>query len=181
MIRELVYIFELTDNKYHHNQDTYVTVSAAHHHIKYINMNSSQKLTRTVKDKLLSSAISPLSGWQTIKFSTSTPNAFEYAGSKACSASTSIALPPSFCIITIETLHVRHDVNNNVLEHSSTLHIITEESPDKFKPALLQLHGVQWLSSHYFLGQISAQKDAFVIRLFVTESNQKKWEKTKLQ
>lgn len=58
--------------------------------------NEKKKQNMDKKDKLLSSAISPLSGWQTIKFSTSTPNAFEYAGSKACSASTSIALPPSF-------------------------------------------------------------------------------------
>lgn len=62
--------------------------------------------TRFKNVGLLSKAISPLSGWHTIKFSTSTPNALEYAGSKACSASTSIALPPSFC--TVSKLYFRN-------------------------------------------------------------------------
>lgn len=72
------------------------------------------------KDTLLSSAISPLSGWQTIKFSTSTPNAFEYAGSKACSASTSIALPPSFCkIYRRKSACQLQDIYNHVPELST--------------------------------------------------------------
>ena len=60
------------------------------------------KQHRPRENILLSSAISPWSGWQTIKFSTSTPNALEYAGSKACSASTSIAFPPSFCVFSLK-------------------------------------------------------------------------------
>lgn len=69
--------------------------------------------THIVKDILLSSAISPWSGWQTIRFSTSTPNAFEYAGSKACSASTSIAFPPSRCILPLKAkLWFQYKPNN---------------------------------------------------------------------
>lgn len=69
--------------------------------------------THIVKDILLSSAISPWSGWQTIRFSTSTPNAFEYAGSKACSASTSIAFPPSLCILPLKAkLWFQYKPNN---------------------------------------------------------------------
>ena len=63
----------------------------------YMKIRFKTRDLRMFWDYLLSKAISPLSGWHTMRFSTSTPNALEYDGSKACSASTSIALPPSFC------------------------------------------------------------------------------------
>ena len=45
----------------------------------------------------ISSACSPVSGWDIIKLSMSTPNAFAYTGSSACSASINAAIPPCFC------------------------------------------------------------------------------------
>ena len=44
----------------------------------------------------ISNACSPVSGCETIKLSTSTPNAFAYTGSNACSASINAAIPPCF-------------------------------------------------------------------------------------
>ena len=49
-----------------------------------------------IKLSVISSACSPVSGWDTIKLSISTPNFFAYTGSNACSASINAASPPNF-------------------------------------------------------------------------------------
>ena len=46
---------------------------------------------------VISNACSPVSGWETSRPSTSTPNARAYTGSRACSTSMNAALPPFFC------------------------------------------------------------------------------------
>ena len=50
---------------------------------------------------VISNACSPLSGWETNKFSVSTPRRLAYAGSSACSASINAAVPPCFWISAI--------------------------------------------------------------------------------
>ncbi len=45
----------------------------------------------------ISSACSPVSGWETRRASVSTPSFFAYSGSSACSASMKAAMPPAFC------------------------------------------------------------------------------------
>ena len=47
----------------------------------------------------ISSACSPLSGWETSRLSMSTPSFLAYSGSRACSASMKAAVPPSFCAL----------------------------------------------------------------------------------
>ena len=47
----------------------------------------------------ISSACSPVSGWDTSSASVSTPIALAYSGSSACSASMNAAVPPSFCAL----------------------------------------------------------------------------------
>jgi len=44
----------------------------------------------------ISSACSPVSGWETSSASVSTPSFLAYSGSRACSASTNAAIPPAF-------------------------------------------------------------------------------------
>ena len=44
----------------------------------------------------ISSACSPVSGWDTNNSSMSTPRAAAYTGSNACSASINAATPPAF-------------------------------------------------------------------------------------
>ena len=44
----------------------------------------------------ISSACSPVSGWDTSRFSMSTPSFRAYSTSSACSASTNAATPPAF-------------------------------------------------------------------------------------
>lgn len=43
----------------------------------------------------ISSACSPVSGWETSSASVSTPSALAYSGSSACSASMNAAIPPA--------------------------------------------------------------------------------------
>ncbi len=43
----------------------------------------------------ISSACSPVSGWETSSASVSTPSALAYSGSSACSASMNAAMPPA--------------------------------------------------------------------------------------
>jgi hypothetical protein len=45
----------------------------------------------------ISSACSPVSGWDTSSSLMSTPSALAYCGSSACSASMNAAMPPGFC------------------------------------------------------------------------------------
>jgi hypothetical protein len=45
----------------------------------------------------ISSACSPVSGWDTSSWSMSTPMRFAYVGSMACSASMNAAMPPRRC------------------------------------------------------------------------------------
>ena len=45
----------------------------------------------------ISSACSPVSGWETSSESVSTPSALAYSGSSACSASMNAAMPPLRC------------------------------------------------------------------------------------
>ncbi|CAM5734838.1 hypothetical protein SMICM304S_09930 [Streptomyces microflavus] len=45
----------------------------------------------------ISSACSPLSGWDRMRLSMSTPSFLAYSGSSACSASMNATEPPSFC------------------------------------------------------------------------------------
>ena len=45
----------------------------------------------------ISSACSPVSGWETSSASVSTPSFLAYSGSSACSASMKAAIPPPFC------------------------------------------------------------------------------------
>ncbi len=47
----------------------------------------------------ISSACSPVSGWETSSASVSTPSFFAYSGSSACSASMNAAMPPAFCAL----------------------------------------------------------------------------------
>ncbi len=47
----------------------------------------------------ISSACSPVSGWETSSASVSQPSAFAYSGSSACSASMNAAMPPAFCAL----------------------------------------------------------------------------------
>ena len=47
----------------------------------------------------ISSACSPVSGWETSSASVSTPRALAYSGSSACSASMKAAMPPAFCAL----------------------------------------------------------------------------------
>ncbi len=47
----------------------------------------------------ISSACSPVSGWDTSRASVSTPSALAYSGSSACSASMNAAMPPDFCAL----------------------------------------------------------------------------------
>ncbi len=49
------------------------------------------------RDSTISSACSPVSGWDTHSSSTLTPRFLAYTGSSACSASTNAAMPPFFC------------------------------------------------------------------------------------
>ena len=49
----------------------------------------------------ISSACSPVSGWETSSASVSTPSARAYSGSSACSASTKAAMPPARCASAI--------------------------------------------------------------------------------
>ncbi|MNC85170.1 hypothetical protein D3C83_07550 [compost metagenome] len=58
---------------------------------------TSTELERTSMSAI-SSACSPLSGWEIRSESTSTPSLPAYWGSSACSASMKAAVPPSFCI-----------------------------------------------------------------------------------
>ena len=46
---------------------------------------------------MISSACSPVSGWDTSRASVSTPSFLAYSGSSACSASMNAAMPPAFC------------------------------------------------------------------------------------
>jgi len=46
---------------------------------------------------VISSACSPVSGWDTKSSSMFTPSFSAYDGSSACSASTKAAVPPAFC------------------------------------------------------------------------------------
>ena len=46
---------------------------------------------------MISSACSPVSGWETSSASVSTPSFWAYSGSSACSASMNAAMPPAFC------------------------------------------------------------------------------------
>ncbi len=46
---------------------------------------------------MISSACSPVSGWETSSASVSTPSFCAYSGSSACSASMNAAMPPPFC------------------------------------------------------------------------------------
>ena len=59
-----------------------------------ITITSSAPLLTSISH--ISSACSPVSGWETSRFSTSTPKFFAYIGSRACSASINAALPPVF-------------------------------------------------------------------------------------
>ena len=45
----------------------------------------------------ISSACSPVSGWETSSASVSTPSFLAYSGSSACSASMNAAMPPACC------------------------------------------------------------------------------------
>ena len=54
-----------------------------------------------VNASAISNACSPVSGWDTIKLSISTPKCFAYTGSNACSASIKAASPPNFCASAI--------------------------------------------------------------------------------
>ena len=47
----------------------------------------------------ISSACSPVSGWETSNASVSTPSALAYSGSSACSASMKAAMPPAACTL----------------------------------------------------------------------------------
>ena len=47
----------------------------------------------------ISSACSPVSGWETSSASVSTPSALAYSGSSACSASMNAAMPPAACAL----------------------------------------------------------------------------------
>ncbi len=47
----------------------------------------------------ISSACSPLSGWDRMRLSMSTPSFLAYSGSSACSASTKATWPPAFCAL----------------------------------------------------------------------------------
>ena len=47
----------------------------------------------------ISSACSPVSGWQTSSASVSTPSFLAYSGSSACSASMKAAMPPAACAL----------------------------------------------------------------------------------
>ena len=47
----------------------------------------------------ISSACSPVSGWETSRASVSTPSFFAYSGSSACSASMKAAMPPACCAL----------------------------------------------------------------------------------
>ena len=47
----------------------------------------------------ISSACSPVSGWETSSESVSTPSALAYSGSSACSASMNAAMPPAACAL----------------------------------------------------------------------------------
>ena len=49
------------------------------------------------RDSHISKPCSPVSGCEMYRLSTSTPKAFAYSGSIACSASIYAAMPPSFC------------------------------------------------------------------------------------
>src|SRR3989344_455681 len=57
---------------------------------------TSTALERT-SDSTISSACSPVSGWEMSRSSILTPIFFAYSGSSACSASTYAAMPPFFC------------------------------------------------------------------------------------
>ncbi len=46
---------------------------------------------------VISRACSPLSGWDRIRASVSTPSFLAYSGSRACSASMNATEPPAFC------------------------------------------------------------------------------------
>ena len=54
-----------------------------------------------INASVISNACSPVSGWLKIKLSMSTPSAFAYCGSSACSASINAAYPPAFCASAI--------------------------------------------------------------------------------
>ncbi|MNY23234.1 hypothetical protein D3C86_1568910 [compost metagenome] len=56
-------------------------------------MSTAQDLTRA---SAISSACSPVSGWETSRLSMSTPRRAAYWGSRACSASMKAATPPAF-------------------------------------------------------------------------------------
>ena len=50
---------------------------------------------------VISSACSPVSGWETSRLSMSTPSACAYFASRACSASMNAAVPPALCAFAI--------------------------------------------------------------------------------
>ena len=54
-----------------------------------------------INASVISNACSPVSGWDTIKLSISTPKCFAYTGSNACSASMNAASPFIFCASAI--------------------------------------------------------------------------------